>query len=175
MRHIEVEDKGVSPVIATVLMLGITVTLASTVFLISGEYISMADGGPEMFIVDVEIDHDGIREAGSEGRGDGHTYSALMIESTHRMIDWSEYKATVDGSKIFTVPSKVISHNQVPDASDDPGPKNKGKTPVGAIQYFTEEGYRNDYEPMVKGDTYEVVIVNIEDNRVVWSGDIRAV
>jgi flagellin-like protein len=175
MRHIKLDEKGVSPVIATVLMLGITVTLASTVFLISGEYIEIAGGGPEIFIVDIELDPDGIREAGSEGRGEGHTYSAVVITSTHRMIDWSDYKVTVDESKVFTVPSKVISRNQVPDASDDPSPVNKGKTPVGLSQYFTEEGFRNDYQPLMKGEKYDVVIVNIDDTSVVWSGEVIAI
>jgi len=82
---------------------------------------------------------------------------------------------SAEDDRVFTVPSKVISHNQVPDASDDPGPKNKGKTPVGITQYFTEEGYRDDFAPMVKGESYNVVIVNIRDNQVVWSGDVIAV
>jgi flagellin-like protein len=174
MRQKKVDDSGVSPIIATLLMIGITVTLASSVFLLSNEYMEMAEGEPELFMIEVELDSDGIIEAGSEGRGPEHTYSAVKIESINRMIDWSKYKVTVDGGKVFTVPSRMISQNQVPDASDDPGPRNSGKTPVGEIQYFTEERFRDDLESMVKGQTYRVIIVNLAENRVVWSDDVRA-
>jgi hypothetical protein len=41
-------------------------------------------------------------------------------------------------------------------------------------QYFTEEGYRDDFRPLERGDTYQVIIVNVHDQRVVWIDDVIA-
>ncbi len=175
MRSIKIDEEGVSPVIATILMIGITVVLAGSVFLISGYYTSLAEGEPEIFVVDVEIDPTGIEEIDSDGGSTGHTYSTLKISSTHKVINWEKYKVTIDGERVFTIPDSKITATNVPDASDDPAPVNSGKTLVGNDQYFTEESYRDDYRPLTQGTSYYVVVVNLDDNRVVWWGYVIAV
>ena len=174
MRSIKMDTEGVSPVVATLLMISITVTLAGTVFLTASYYQSMAEGEPEIFVVDVDIQEDGLEEIYGDGGPTGHTYSSLSVSSTHRTIKWERYKVMIDGERVFTVTSRQLTANQVPDASDDPGPTNSGRTSPGMVQYFTEEGYRDDFRPLETGKTYHVVIVNINEQNVVWMGDVTA-
>ncbi|MGA1820371.1 MAG: archaellin/type IV pilin N-terminal domain-containing protein [Thermoplasmatota archaeon] len=174
MIPVRADDRGVSPVVATLLMIGLTVSLAGSVYVMTIKYSDMAEGKPEIFVCDMEIDVDGVIEVDANGRLTGHTFSALMVSPLHRMIDWANYKVTLEGEMVFTVPDRYITSGQVPDASDDPGPTNSGRTIVGDTKYLTEEGLRNDFNPLKKGGKYDVVIVNIKENRVVWSGDVKA-
>ncbi|MGA1872155.1 MAG: archaellin/type IV pilin N-terminal domain-containing protein [Thermoplasmatota archaeon] len=175
MRNLRSDDAGVSPVIATIILIGITVSLAGTVYLMTDNYSKMAGDKPEIFVADMEIDVDGVIEVDAEGHPTGHTYSALVVSPIHRHIEWGDYKVTIDGERVFTVMDRHVTSTQVPDASDDPSPVNSGRTVVGAEQYLTEEGYREDFRPLQRGGIYYVVIVNLVENEIVWKGDVRAI
>jgi len=174
MRSFKVNKKGVSPVLGVLLMIGITVVLSGSVYLMSNSYIGDAGGEPEIVNVMVNIDANGVSEYGPEDQTVVHRYSGVSVEIISGTFDWSEYKFLVNSRRVFTVPTNAVSHGQIPDASMEPQPWNSGKSSAGEYQWFTENGYRDDFQPMRAGSTYNVKIVNIETNQLVWENDIEA-
>lgn len=173
MRSILKDKKGVSPVIGVILMIGVTITLAGSVYIMAGTYIGMAEGEPEIVNVEVDIVADGISEY-SEENTVVHRYSGVKIDIISGIFDWGNYKVLVNSKRVFTVPSNVVPVGSVPDASTDPGPTNFGRSQAGEHQWFTENGYREDFMPMKTGTPYNVKIINIQTNQLVWENDIES-
>ncbi|MFW3145796.1 MAG: hypothetical protein ACMUIE_03175 [Thermoplasmatota archaeon] len=175
MKKVFRDDEGSSVVIATLLLVSLTVLMAGALYLISVQYTDMDENTPEIMNIKVSISSMGITELDGSGSETGLFYSALIIENREGVIDWSEYRITVASEQVFSVPSDTLQRSDVPDASDDPAPHNSGRTSAGGAQYFTEEDYRSDFHPLTKGSTYLVRIINVNRNAVVWVDDVRCV
>lgn len=175
MRKIFRDNIGSSVVIATLLLVSLTVLMAGALYLVSVQYTDMSDSTAEIMNIKVSISSMGITEVDGSGAETGFFYSALIIENREGYLDWSEYRITVASEQVFTVPSDTLQRSEVPDASDDPAPRNSGRTSAGGAQYFTEEDHRSDFHPLQKGSTYIVRIVNVNRNAVVWVDDVRCV
>ncbi len=154
MKSITKDIRGVSPVIGTLLMIAITVSLSGTVYIMTSQYTDMAQGGPEIVNIKVSLYAKGIKETDPDGTPNDHTYSGLKIEIISNSMLWSKYKVLLDAEKVFTIPFKYIAEGTIPDANDDPEPENYGRTFAGEEQWFSEEGYRNDFLPLTAGKYY---------------------
>lgn len=85
MKAMKKNDLGVSPVIAVILMVAITVVLAGVVFLWAQSFTEDAGDSVKTLSVDMELD-----------AGDG----TLTITPLKGNIDWSEYKIICNGDEI---------------------------------------------------------------------------
>ncbi|MGA1793782.1 MAG: type IV pilin [Thermoplasmatota archaeon] len=88
MKALKKNDLGVSPVIAVILMVAITVVLAGVVFLWAQSFTDDAGGDVEKMNVKGVIDD---------------SDDDLIIEVISGKITWGNYKVTVDGSQLTTV------------------------------------------------------------------------
>lgn len=83
-------DLGVSPVIAVILMVAITVVLAGVVFLWAQSFTEDAGGGAKTLSVDLEL----IRDAGVS--------DTLTITPLKGNIDWTDYQLIFNGAAVDT-------------------------------------------------------------------------
>ena len=125
------KNDGVSPVIAVILMVAITVVLAGVVFLWAQSFTDDADGGVDTINV----------KANADGSDD-----ALYFEVISGTMKWDDYK-------ILTTTAGLES---------SAGEKATFAGAAGADSFFS------------KTIEYNVRIVNIADNAVVWEDDIIA-
>ena len=167
--------EGVSPIVGTLLMIAITVSLSGSVYLMASNYQNMAHGGVEIVNIRVSVHTKGIQEVYSDGTPTGHTYSGLKVEVMSKSFQWGHYKVILASEVVFTVPSSTVLVGEIPDANDEPAPYNYGGTFAGGEQWFSEEAYRNDLLPLTYGTYYDVRIVNINTNSLVWRGEVRAI
>lgn len=174
MKTLKKDDSGVSPIIGVILMIGLTVILSGSVYVMSTAYINQAGDEPEIVNVVVDIDVDGVTEYSGEDRTTAHTYSGVSIEIISGTFDWSNYKVLVNSKRVFTIPSSSVPLGSIPDASSDPPPQNSGTSRAGQYQWFTEYGYREDLLPMKVATEYTIKIVNIQTNQLVWENDIMS-
>jgi len=168
------DRSGVSPVIGVLLMLTLTVMLSGSVWLAVNTYASDAEGGPEIVNVRVSIETSGIREVSDDGTPTGRTYSGLRIEVISGTYEWQRYKVLVDGKKMFTVGSELIREGSVPDGNSEPAPLNYGVSQAGEVQWFTEDGLRSDLSPLMRLNEYDVRIVNLGTDSMVWQREVLA-
>lgn len=97
MKAMKKNDLGVSPVIAVILMVAITVVLAGVVFLWAQSFTDDADGDVENLDITVSI----------SGATD-----AMTIQVTSGTYTWSEYRVTVDGATLDTPSVATTSAGQ---------------------------------------------------------------
>lgn len=133
MKAMKKNDLGVSPVIAVILMVAITVVLAGVVFLWAQSFTDDAEGGVETINVKGSLD-DSANE--------------LYLEVISGTLEWADYKIMVNGTTQLSTTDTSSS--------------------AGSTATFTDMDY-------VVGTEYNVKIINIADNKVVWEDDIIAV
>jgi len=135
MKAMKKNDMGVSPVIAVILMVAITVVLAGVVFLWAQSFTNEAGGTVRSLNVKGSID------AGN---------SELQLEVISGTITWADYKILVDGS-------------EVSGASVNETSSSAGET----AHYYSHGSFS-------VAQSYNVKIVDIAENKVVWEDDIIA-
>jgi len=129
---------GVSPVIAVILMVAITVVLLS---------------------LDVHAYDDST--ANTAG-GDSDYIKFTVLSGT---VDWSEYKITLEGTTIW---NGAATTNW-----DGPSSTTTG---AGETAQFSYTGDQADSDsPIETGNTYNIKIINIEQQKVIWERDVTAV
>ena len=134
MKALKKNDMGVSPVIAVILMVAITVVLAGVVFLWAQSFTDDSGGTVETMNVKGTIDDS------------AETLSLEVISGTYT---WGDYKVLVNGTDELTTATASSS--------------------AGETVSFTEAGYTFDV-----GYSYNIKIINIADNKVVWENNIIA-
>ena len=155
MKAMKKNTLGVSPVIAVILMVAITVVLAGVVFLWAQSFTDEAGGGGEILNVKGSIDANGLVD------GTPTTYTVLTIETISGTVDWSLYKVTVGGVQVYDVASLTTT----PDTS------NGLTASAGDSTYFSVAAWTT---LLTAGTEYNVKIVNIGENALVWEDDIIA-
>mgnify|MGYP003572387586 CR=1 FL=1 len=157
MKALKKNDMGVSPVIAVILMVAITVVLAGVVFLWAQSFTNEAGGGVENLNLRGSIDVNGIN--------DGiNTFSVLELEVLSGTIEWSEYQITIAGTTVY----------DVADLTTTPDTANGETTSAGQTGYFSVAAYSDAATPLTAASEYTIKIVNIGDNQVVWEDNIIA-
>jgi len=135
MKAMKKDITGVSPVIAVILMVALTVVLAGVVFLWAQSFVG---------------DNDTVDTINVKGRIDVSA-TELQLEVISGTYTWADYKITVNGTEIVdTTPSADSSS-------------------AGETCTWTD--------PVLDtvGTSYNIKIINIEKNKVVWEKDIIAV
>ena len=159
MKAMKKNTLGVSPVIAVILMVAITVVLAGVVFLWAQSFTDEAGGGGEILNVKGSIDVNGF--ADNTATPVEHVHSVLTIETISGTVDWSLYKVTVGGVQVYDVASLTTT----PDTS------NGLTASAGDSTYFSVAAWTT---LLTAGTEYNVKIVNIGENALVWEDDIIA-
>ena len=139
MKAMKKNDMGVSPVIAVILMVAITVVLAGVVFLWAQSFTNEAGGTVRSLNVKGSID-------ASE--------DTLSLEVISGTITWSDYNILIDGTLQSTW------------ATSTPTTSSAGETAV-----WDDDGTNIDF---TAAQSYNVKIVDIAENKVVWEDDIIA-
>ena len=137
MKSLVKKDAGVSPVIAVILMVAITVVLAGVVFLWAQSFTDESNTTVETINVKGTIDD---------------SAETLALEVISGTYTWANYRVTIDGTVVTTV-----------DVS----------TSAGGTVTFTDPDILVDN--FIVGTSYNVKIVNIAEDKVVWEDDIIAV
>jgi flagellin-like protein len=138
MKALKKNDLGVSPVIAVILMVAITVVLAGVVFLWAQSFTDDAGGGVET------INVKGVIDASD---------ADLSIEVVSGTYTWSDYRVLVDGAVQINTTTTESS--------------------AGETAVYTADG--TGTWTVAAGEEYNVKIINIGDDKVVWEDDIIAV
>ncbi len=132
------KNDGVSPVIAVILMVAITVVLAGVVFLWAQSFTDDADGGVETINV----------KASADGSDDD-----LVFEVISGTMKWDDYKILINATTEVTTTAALESS-------------------AGEMATFTAAaGPPSFFTGTIE---YNVRIINIADNAVVWEDDIIA-
>ena len=92
MKSMKKNDMGVSPVIAVILMVAITVVLAGVLYLWVS---SLADTDKETDLLDMKI------EAFADATV-ANDYDKIEVTVNSGTVNWAEYKLTVDGEQWYT-------------------------------------------------------------------------
>ncbi len=147
MKALKKNDMGVSPVIAVILMVAITVVLAGVVFLWAQSFTEDADGGVETLNIKVAAYQDETNSAADK----------LEIEVLGGTIVWGDYTVKVDGVEWLLF-------------DDGDGVAGNTKTTAGqtAVYYSDADGESGDF---LKGESYKVQIINLEQNKVVFTNE----
>lgn len=136
MKAMKKNDMGVSPVIAVILMVAITVVLAGVVFLWAQSFTNETGGTVKALNLKGSLD-DSDEE--------------LSLEVISGTIVWSDYKVLVNGTTQL---------------STSAGTSNAGETAT-----FTDATSTIDF---AAGTSYNIKIIDIAENKVVWEDDIIA-
>ena len=135
MKNLTKKDTGVSPVIAVILMVAITVVLAGVVFLWAQSFTDESDSTVDTMNVKGSIDD---------------SDETLTLEVISGTYSWDDYRVTVDGTIVTTTAGSSTS--------------------AGGSAVFSEALTTFDV-----GTEYNVKIVNIAEDQLVWEDDIIAV
>ena len=135
MKSLTKKDTGVSPVIAVILMVAITVVLAGVVFLWAQSFTDESDSTVDTMNVKGSIDD---------------SDETLTLEVISGTYSWDDYRVTVDGTIVTTTAGSSTS--------------------AGGSAVFSEALTTFDV-----GTSYNVKIVNIAEDQLVWEDDIIAV
>ena len=140
MKGMKKNDMGVSPVIAVILMVAITVVLAGVLYLWVS---SLADTDKETDLLDMKI------EAFADSTV-ANDYDKIEVTVNSGTVNWAEYKLTVEGEQYYTA-SATSSAGDKAVFYDDP----------------TLAGLATDADPgFAQSDSLEVKIVNLGTNSV---------
>ncbi|MCU0799371.1 MAG: type IV pilin [Candidatus Thermoplasmatota archaeon] len=151
-------DMGVSPVIAVILMVAITVVLAGVVFLWAQSFTNEAGGTVKNLNVRGDIDANGIVVAGPV------YYPVLTIEVISGKIVWSDYKVTINGVSVWDVADLVTAPETIAAGT------NTVTSNAGDTAYFSHSTLA-----VTSGTEYSVKVVHIKENKIVWEANIIAV
>ena len=147
MKALKKNDLGVSPVIAVILMVAITVVLAGVVFLWAQSFTEDTGGGADSLSVKMEL------------KTDGSTIDVLYITPLKGDIDWSDYKIVFNGVTELQGASLVDSTAAA-------------LTTTGSgIEQDIDVGDGS----LIVGDKYNVRIILLEDQSVVRDTDVNCV
>ncbi len=139
---------GVSPVIAVILMVAITVVLAGVVVLWVTRLSKTEEEGPEMLTLDVKLYDDDINGDYME-----------IYNNGGGTINWANYKITIDGTPIAGTTDSTSWTDGTANLETEVGEK-------VTIDFST-----NQFEA---GLEYTVKVTNIKTQKVVWEQDIIA-
>jgi flagellin-like protein len=136
-------DKAVSPVIAVILMVAITVVLAGTVFIWASSFSNETQGAPTYYNVRITITTD-------EGTPPTQRLRVELVEGT---IHWSSFQVKINELSLTTT-------NEEDNAGDDeifsvPGSSNPG----GGLD-------------LSLGTSYVIKIISIDHQRTVYNDEI---
>lgn len=138
-------DSGVSPVIAVILMVAITVVLAGVLYLWVSS-LADTDEGAETLNVKAEAYAD----------SNVADVDKVVIEVIGGTITWGDYKVTVAGEQWYTATASGSAGDSV-------------------TFYDEGAGAPADAEPGFDvGNELTIKIVNLGDNKVVWEKDLTA-
>ncbi len=138
------KNDGVSPVIAVILMVAITVVLAGVVFLWAQSFTDDADGGVETVNVKAAA-YD------NDDAGPPATFDYITFEIVSGTYDFDDYRVTLDGTTLTVVGAT---------------------TEFSAGESVSFENNAADlFEP---SDSVDIKIINIADNKLVWEDDVIA-
>ena len=138
MKALKKNDLGVSPVIAVILMVAITVVLAGVVFLWAQSFTEDTGGGASTLSVDMELTTDGAVDT-------------LYVTPLKGNIDWSDYKLVFNGATEFQG-ATLVDGAAAPLVSTAVGVQQDIVVGAGAITV---------------GEKYNVRIILLEDQSVV--------
>ena len=144
---------GVSPVIAVILMVAITVVLAGVVVLWVTRLSKTEEEAPEILNLDVKM-YSGNTTSETTAADDDDSLVFTVLSGT---VNWNNYKITIDGTTIWS-PGNGWSASAT-------------TTSAGESVTFTEQGTN---KAISTGETYNVKIINIEQQKVVWEKDVVA-
>lgn len=136
-------DKAVSPVIAVILMVAITIVLAGVVFIWAGSFANDAEGEPEFFNVKPEL----------TTTGGNHPDQDLTIEIVSGTINWPEFTVRLNEVDLN------VSSNEVNAGDTETLDVPNGDFPSGGLTLQT-------------GSVYRLKIISIDNNRIVFNDDI---
>ena len=140
MKGMKKNDMGVSPVIAVILMVAITVVLAGVLYLWVS---SLADTEGDVETINVKCE-----------LVNGVAADTMTFEVMSGDIAWADYYVKIDGT---------TQTAETPAA---------GTSSAGDVASFSWDLTGDD--PFATGTTYNIKIVNIENNAVVYDKDIIA-
>ena len=142
------KDMGVSPVIAVILMVAITVVLAGVVFLWAQSFTDEAGGDVENVNIKASA-YDNDDSAASPATHDYITFE--IISGTY---DFDDYRVTVDGTTVSVTDTE---------------------TEYSAGQTVTlDASTETTSELFEPSDSVTIKMVNIAENKVVWEDDVIA-
>lgn len=153
-------DAGVSPVIAVILMVAITVVLSGVVFIWAQSFTGEADDSVEIINIRGIIDVNGVTDTSTVP---GTSYTGLKLDLISGRMIWSDYRITVDDTEVFT-----ISESGSADLSTFPT-ANSGTTVAGSSIWFSADTF--DTAPLVVGAHYKIKIINIAKDKIAWEDD----
>jgi len=145
MKAMKKNDLGVSPVIAVILMVAITVVLAGVVFLWAQSFTDDAEGDVRSLNIKVSLYSDTADAA-----------DKLEIEVLGGTIIWTDYKVVVFGEA-------TITDTDGPDSGATDDKSNAGDTAV-----FNLDG---DGSTINAGEGYKVQIIDLEGNKVIYTNE----
>jgi flagellin-like protein len=144
MKAMKKDLAGVSPVIAVILMVAITVVLAGVVFLWAQSFTEDAGGGAQTVSVDLELSDDGA------------AVTELTITPLRGDIQWADYKLIFNGHEIDT--SALVTSTVGIDEVID----------VDGTNYVVPAAYA----ALTVGQEYNVKMIYIEDQSVVLNTNV---
>jgi len=99
---LEKKEKAVSPVIATILMVAITVVLAATVYILVSHYTSV--GATTPLTASLAVDNEGT--GNPDNAGTVYYYNLTITLSTPvNLTNWANVHITVNGNKVVFSPA----------------------------------------------------------------------
>ncbi len=144
---------GVSPVIAVILMVAITVVLAGVVVLWVTRLSKTEEEGPEMLTLDVKLYSDGTMTIDNNGGG---------------KITWTNYKITIDGVGIAG--TSDYNNDNTNETWSDGTPGSTVETDVGERLTIT----LTTPSSITVGQEYTVKVVNLATQKVVAEYEVTA-
>jgi len=155
---------GVSPVIAVILMVAITVVLAGVVVLWVTRLSQTQEEAPEVLNLEVHLYNGGTSDEGSSAATDGDYLEFTVLSGS---VKWSNYKITIAGTSIYGDGTSGDDWTMSPSTTT---------TTAGETIKF-QEGTSSGPTPIAidTGETYNIKIINIEQQKVVWEKDVTAV
>ena len=139
-------EMGVSPVIAVILMVAITIVLAGVVFIWAGSFTNETEEEPHYYNVKLTLTTD---------EGSPPTQN-LRVEIMEGRINWEDFNVKIEEVDLAT------SYDEDRAGDDEYFPVPDSSTPTGGIDLSI-------------GISYSVKIVSIDQNRIVYDDDIICV
>lgn len=136
-------QSGVSPVIAVILMVAITVVLSGVVYIWASSFANQAEGSPEYFNVKPEL----------TTTGGNHPDQLLTIDILSGDIIWSEFNVRLN--------DVVINVSTEQDKAGE-----------SEIMDIPNGDYASGGLLLSPGSEYRLKIISIDNNRIVFNDDV---
>ncbi len=154
-------DMGVSPVIAVILMVAITVVLAGVVFLWAQSFTDQAGDDVKTLNLKVGIDSNAFL------CGANADHAGVEIEVLGGTINWNEYKILINVGG-----SDIILYNALTSVDVSAAPlsaNGDSQSLAGETVWYTQDTLTT--ASVTVGSPYTVKIVDIDGNRVAWKSE----